>query len=177
MAWKISNALKKQAVELEYFSNGKGDLIIREHGWRWASVTVLDKPDLSIIDEEDHIDALTEFGDVIDQDTTDGCWEEWDFPENMSEEDKEKVIEIWEEEWSLESLGWEQTEFELRLWGPLDVEEVETPAYAILPEKTDIPKQENWTKVMEKEALEKGYVKMDDIWISPEVQKDWENKS
>ena len=72
MAWKITNALKKQAVEVETFGKDTRR-IVREHGWRWASVTVLDKPDLSIVDEDDYVDALTDFGDVIDQDSSDGC--------------------------------------------------------------------------------------------------------
>ena len=134
MAWKITNALKKQAVEVETFGKDTRR-IVREHGWRWASVTVLDKPDLSIVDEDDYVDALTDFGDVIDQDSSDGCWEDWTYPDDMSDEEREEIEAAWEEDWSLEGLGWESDDCELRLYGPLEVEEVETTAYAILPAK------------------------------------------
>ena len=139
MAWKITNALKKQATEVEYFTKD-GKTITREHGWRWASVTVLDKPDLSKFgdpEEDFYVDGLSDFGDVIDQDSTDGCWEDWTYPEDMTEEEREEIEAAWEEDWSLEGLGWESADCELRFWGPLDVEEVETPAYAILPAEND----------------------------------------
>ena len=123
MAWKISNALKKQATEVEYFTKD-GKTITREHGWRWASVTVADKPDLSNIDEDGYVDALTEFGEVLDQDATDGCWEEWTYPDDLTDEEREAVEAAWEEDWSLEGLGWESSDFELRLYGPLEVEEI-----------------------------------------------------
>lgn len=123
MAWKISNAHKKQATEVEYFTKD-GKTITREHGWRWANVTVADKPDLSDIDEDSYVDAYSEFGDVLDLDTTDGCWEEWSYPDDMSDEEREAIEAAWEEDWSLEGLGWEQSDFEMRLYGPLHVEEV-----------------------------------------------------
>ena len=123
MAWKIGNALKKQATEVEYFTKD-GKTITREHGWRWASVTVADKPDLSDIDEDSYVDAYSEFGDVLDLDTTDGCWEQWSYPEDMTDEEKEAIETAWEEDWSLEGLGWESSDFEMRLYGPLEVEEI-----------------------------------------------------
>ena len=123
MAWKIGNALKKQATEVEYFTKD-GKTITREHGWRWASVTVADKPDLSDIDEDGYVDALSEFGEVLDQDATDGCWEEWTYPDDLTDEEREAVEAAWEEDWSLEGLGWESSDFELRLYGPLEVEKI-----------------------------------------------------
>ena len=71
-----------------------------------------------------HFDfALSEFGEVLDQDATDGCWEEWDL-DALEGDEEEAFQEAWDEDSheGIENLGWVGWDSELFFDGPLDVE-------------------------------------------------------
>jgi hypothetical protein len=55
------------------------------------------------------------------QDMEDGCWADWTFPEDMPEEERERIQTLWEEEWfdGLEGDGWYNDETEHWIYGPI----------------------------------------------------------
>lgn len=126
MAWKISTKYKKSIEEVETFT--KDDMTItRRHGWRWGHATFAEKPDLSNYDEDIGIDVYSgEFGDVLDHEFDDGCWEDWEYDDALTPEQIEEIEAAWEEDWTsgIEDLGWENEDWEVIFTGPLEVEEV-----------------------------------------------------
>jgi hypothetical protein len=124
MPWKISNAEKKNVTETEIWK--KGDQYLKHHtGWRWGSWLIEDRSELDGYDPEAGIDMNTIDGETISMD--DGVWDEWEFPEGMSQEDQDEIIAAWDEDWhdGITNLGWDEWETEVWLRGPLDIEEAE----------------------------------------------------
>ena len=125
MSFKISTQEKKNVTEVEVWTKD-GETLKHSIGWRWGSVMVDEEPDLSDYDPVNGIDVYYEWGaDLIGYD--DSCWEDWEYPESWTDEDKQKFIEAWEEE-GLDAplnLGWNESDTELYFYGPLDIEELE----------------------------------------------------
>lgn len=123
MPWKITPEYKKNVTEIEIWK--KDDQYLkRVHGWRWGEYTAYEEPDLSDYDPEVGIDVNSLDGDQGDLD--DGQYEEWEFPEGMTEEQQQELMDAWEEDWheGISNLGWEEWETELWFRGPLLVEEI-----------------------------------------------------
>lgn len=58
---------------------------------------------------------------------TDGCWEDYDWPDDMDEEEQERLMELIEEHGAFEALedmeGWSLYESEAWCWGPILIED------------------------------------------------------
>jgi len=123
--WKLSTAHKKSCTQIEFWTKD-GRTAQREIGWRWCWATYEEKPDLSDYDPDTDQVELYSIGDVEDMEQDDGCWEEWTWPEDMDEEEIERLEEIYEEEYDegLENEGWTLDDTEYWVSGPLDLEEV-----------------------------------------------------
>lgn len=124
MTWKLSTAEKKSCTQIEYFK--KGELVAqREIGWRWCWVRYTDKPDLSDYNPDKDQIEVYDIGDVEDMGQDDGCWEEWTWPEDIDDEEIERLEEIYEEEGDdgLENEGWVQDDTEYWVSGPLELEQ------------------------------------------------------
>jgi len=126
--WRISTVDKKNVVEREFWAHEeKGWIVVRETGFRWGAVA---------LETEDHnppdIDAENPNGiDVYSTDYNyelesldDGCWMEWEFPDDMPDEERQALEEGWEEDSYdyLESNGWYNDETEVWFYGPLDIQ-------------------------------------------------------
>ena len=124
MTWKLSTQEKKSCTQIEYFS--KGELVAqREIGWRWCWARYEEKPNLSNYDpNKDQIELYT-LGDILDMEQDDGCWESWTWPDEVSEEEVDRLSEIYEEdgEEGLENEGWSSDDNEYWVSGPLDLEQ------------------------------------------------------
>jgi hypothetical protein len=122
MTWKVSNREKKNVTQVETWTNGELTAH-REVGWRWGTWKYDTKPDLSIYDENDQHDVY-DFGEVIDHDLDDGCWEEWRWPDAMDSEEAERLEEVYNEEGDegLENEDWVLDDSETFVTGPLDVQ-------------------------------------------------------
>jgi hypothetical protein len=124
MTWKLSTQEKKSCTQIEYFK--KGELVAqREIGWRWCWARYEEKPDLSNYDpNKDQIELYT-LGDILDMEQDDGCWESWTWPDEVSEEEVDRLSEIYEEEGEegLENEGWSSDDNEYWVSGPLDLEQ------------------------------------------------------
>jgi hypothetical protein len=130
--WKVKTLEKKSVEEHEFWQ--KGDMVIRRiSGFRWGTWNVEtegDEPpefervamptgnadedsiEMNSIDYEGELDSLDDgwYGDII-------------WPDDMDEDERERLEELWEEEcydgW--EEDGWVQYETEVWFWGPLEV--------------------------------------------------------
>jgi hypothetical protein len=122
--YKVSTEHKKSITEKNFYTKD-GQTICYSIGWRWGYVRYEEKPDLSNYNPETDEIEIYELGDVVDHSYDDGCWADWEFPDNMDEEEKERIQEIYEEEYDegLENEGWTLDKCEVWLSGPLLVEE------------------------------------------------------
>ncbi len=119
--WTISNYHKKNAVEKQFWVKD-GVTIIKEEGFRWGSWSCEseERPDVDL-NNPDGYDVLNTDYDWEMQDMEDGCWADWTFPEDMPEEEQERIQALWEEEWfdGLEGDGWYNDETEHWIYGPI----------------------------------------------------------
>ena len=121
--YKISPEYKKSIVEKQIFYKD-GKTICQSIGWRWGHV-IFDEPiDLGDYTPETDQINVYELGDVVDHEFSDGCWAEWEFPDDMDEEEQERLQEIYEEEYEegLEGEGWVSYDSEVWFSGPLLIE-------------------------------------------------------
>ena len=120
--WKLSTVEKKSCTQIEFFK--KGDLVAqKEIGWRWCWARYSEKPDLSNYDPNKDQIELYSLGDVDDMEQDDGCWEEWTWPDEIDEEEAERLEEIYNEDYDegLENEGWVVDDTEYWVSGPLEL--------------------------------------------------------
>ena len=121
--WILKTLHKKNAVEKQFWYKD-GKVIIREEGYRWGEFYCendeqpeidLDNADGYNLSESDYDWELTSLDD--------GCWADWTFPEDMTEEEQAEIESAWEEEYfeGMEELGWSQDDTEYILQGPLEL--------------------------------------------------------
>jgi len=121
--WILKTLHKKSAVERQFWYKD-GKVVIREEGYRWGEFYCesdeqpeidLDNADGYNLSESDYDWELTSLDD--------GCWADWTFPEDMTEEEQAEIESAWEEEYfeGMEELGWSQDDTEYILQGPLEL--------------------------------------------------------
>jgi hypothetical protein len=125
--WKLSTASKKNAVEKQYWTK-EGVTIIREEGYRWGTFYCEsdEQPDIDLDNEDGYDLTNSEYDWELDS-LDDGCWVEWDFPEDMDEEEQERFLALCEEDYieGLEGDGWINDDTEYLFYGPLELEEID----------------------------------------------------
>ena len=136
--WTVSPAEKKSIEEHEMWQ--KGDMVIRRvTGWRWGTWTVTtsdDEPpqfELEAVPfgspDKDSVDMNNCFcnniEDAVMEETSDGWYENIIWPDDMDEEEQERLEQLWEEDayvaWEEE--GWDNYETQMWVWGKLSVEQ------------------------------------------------------
>jgi len=104
MANWILNTGRKDLTEQQVFT--KGDSTIKySTGWRsgtWFVTTSDDnEPDFEA-DENGMVELGWANGSNIEEcsfeESFDGCWDEWEFSDDISEEERERIMEGWEED-------------------------------------------------------------------------------
>ena len=125
MSYKISTIEKKSVTQREIWVKD-GRQAVYEIGWRWGYVFVPEKPDLSNYDPVVGVDPYSEW-EVEDHSFDDGCWAEWEYPDDMTEEEQEAFDTAYDEEGDdgLMALGWQIDDTEYRFTGELEVQKVE----------------------------------------------------
>jgi hypothetical protein len=140
--WKVSPYYKKSCEEHEHYTKD-GMTIIRKTGYRGASFYV-ETTDDNIPEFEfdfvpggdgkkDSIDMYNCSGNNIEnvelESMWDGCWEDIEFSEDMDEEERERLMELIDEEGVYETLegneGWSQNECQAWIWGPILIEDAD----------------------------------------------------
>ena len=125
--WKLSTASKKNAVEKQYWTK-EGVTITKEEGYRWGTFYCESdgQPDIDL-DNEDGYDLTNSDYDWELDNLDDGCWVDWEFPDDMDEEEQERIQALWEEDYfeGLEGDGWTNDDTEYWFYGPLELEEID----------------------------------------------------
>lgn len=136
--WTVSTYHKKSIEEHEHFVKD-GQEIIYQTGWRGGSWTVTtsddNPPEFEFVEvpggdgRRDSIDMNNCYENNIDEveliETFDGWWAEIEWPDDMDEEEQERLQELIDEEgiYSLEDEeGWMHDDTEMYIWGPILIE-------------------------------------------------------
>lgn len=121
--WTLKTLYKKSAIEKQYWYKD-GNIVIRYEGYRWGEFYCESDEQPIVESDEDGEYNLSESDydwELVSLD--DGCWVEWAFPDNMSEEEQATIEAAWEEDYfdGLEELGWSNDDTEYILQGPLEL--------------------------------------------------------
>ena len=138
--WKVSTYYKKSCEEHEYYYKDEQS-IVRKTGYRWSNFVVETDDDNPPQFEFDYVpggDGKLESINMYDccvnnivnselDSMTDGCWEDIVFPEDMDDEEQERLLEAFDESSIYEVLegeeGWSQNDTEAWIWGPILIED------------------------------------------------------
>ena len=122
--WQLSTEYKKNAIEVQLWYKD-GVAIKRVEGYRWGTFSCEsdERPDIDLRNEGEGYE-LADYDWELDS-LDDGCWAEVEYPEDMSQEEQERMDELWDEDsydgW--ENEGWSQDDSETWFNGPLSLEE------------------------------------------------------
>ena len=103
--WSIKPSWKKSLIERMYLTKGDNTIMV-ETGWRWGEFTCETEDDNPPVIKEGM--NLFDCGyDVEMQETSDGCWVEYEF-DGFTDEEEEEMREWLEENsfYDLEEEGW-----------------------------------------------------------------------
>lgn len=138
--WKVSTYYKKSCEEHEYYVKD-GKTIIRKTGYRGCNFFVETNNDNPPEFEFTYVPGGDGHKDSIDMydcsynnienseldSMWDGCWEDIDFPDDMDEQEQERLMELIEEYGVYEALeyneNWNHTDTEAWVWGPILIED------------------------------------------------------
>ena len=122
--WVLTTAEKKSVEEIEIWTKD-GQTIKRITGFRWGTVYCEsdERPDIDL-DNPDGLDVFSTGYDFELDNLDDGWYAEVEYPDDMTEEEQQRLDELWEEDsydgW--ESNGWINDETETWFYGPLNLE-------------------------------------------------------
>lgn len=138
--WSVSTYHKKSCEEHEIYTKDN-QTIIRKTGYRWANFYVETNDDNPPEFEFDFVPGGDCVRDSVDmynciannienvelESMNDGCWEDFEFPEDMDDDERERLQELFDEHGVYEVLenmeGWSQNDCEAWVWGPLAIED------------------------------------------------------
>jgi hypothetical protein len=123
MKYKISTVDKKSVIEKNFYEkDGKSFYI--EQGYRWGYFITEDPVDVEELQKKDEL-MIYDY-DVIDHSFDDGCWIDFNYDDEIDQDERDAIENAWEEDWyeGLEALGWSEDESEVWFHGDLEVEEL-----------------------------------------------------
>ena len=126
--WKIRNYHKKNAVERQFWVKD-GITVTKDEGFRWGtwSGESDERPDIDLANP-DGFEVLSDGVDWELDSMDDGCWVEWTFPDDMPEEEQERIQALWDEDWfdGMEADGWVNDDTECWIYGPIELTNADT---------------------------------------------------
>jgi hypothetical protein len=187
--WELSTEYKKNAIEVQLWYKD-GVTIKRVEGYRWGTFYCEsdERPDIDLRNEGDGYE-LADYDWELDS-LDDGCWADWEFPDSMSEEERTKIEEAWDNEWyeGMEALGWSNDDTEYWMQGPLKLVNKDTgEEFSVLDEDGNIkpetaeveePKLTEWFPVDVSPVREGSYQVTDNKiphWPFP-VYAEWDGQ-
>lgn len=123
--WELTTVDKKSVEEHVIWTKGDQQ-IIRIDGYRWGTYTS-DSEEVPEIDLENPDGLLVSELEGFEMSSLDDGWYgDWEFPDDMPEEEQQRLINLWEDDWydGLEGEGWTNTECLVWMYGPLSLEKV-----------------------------------------------------
>lgn len=140
--WTVEPYHKKSVEEHEHFIKD-GRTVIRKTGWRWARWTVEtsdnNPPEFDFCevpggngarDSINMYDACAHnVEDVEFVESFDGCWEDIEWPNDMDEDEQERLQEAIDEDGFYEVMeeqeGWLQDDTDMWIWGPIAIKDAD----------------------------------------------------
>jgi hypothetical protein len=126
--WRITNLHKKSAVERQFWVKD-GTTVVKDEGFRWGiwECDSDEQPDIDLTNPDGYELMSTDY-DWEMQEMTDGSWLDWEWPDDVDDEERERVEELWSEEWyeGMEGDGWTNDETEHWIYGPMELTNVDT---------------------------------------------------
>jgi hypothetical protein len=123
--WVLTTKTKKNAVEKQFWYKD-GRVIIREEGYRWGKFYCEsdERPDVDLANPDGYELGGTEYDWELES-LDDGCWADWTYPDDMTEEEQEEFEAAWDEDLfeGLEALGWSNDDTEYWFYGELELEQ------------------------------------------------------
>ena len=120
--WILTTQHKKNAIERSIWTKDD-QKIIQEQGFRWGKFYCEsdERPDIDLGNPDGY--ELADYDWEMDS-MDDGCWLEWDWPADMTEEEQDKIMDAWNEDFydGMEALGWSNDDTEYHFHGPLQLE-------------------------------------------------------
>ena len=121
--WILKTLDKKSAVERQFWCKD-GKVIIREEGYRWGEFYCEgdDQPEIDLINADGYNLSESDYDWELTS-LDDGCWADWTFPEDMTEQEQAEIEAAWDEDYfdGMEELGWTCDDTEYILQGPLEL--------------------------------------------------------
>ena len=126
--WVLTTKTKKNAVEKQFWTKD-GRTIIREEGYRWGKFYCESdsRPDVDLANPDGYELGDSEYDWELGH-LDDGCWADWTYPDDMTEEEQDKIMAAWDEDFyeGMEALGWSNNDTEYVFYGPLQLENEDT---------------------------------------------------
>ena len=123
--WALTTKTKKNAVERQFWTKD-GRTIIREEGYRWGKFYCEsdERPDVDLANPDGYELGDSEYDWELDM-LDDGCWADWTYPDDMTEEEQQAIEAAWEEDFydGMEALGWSNDDTEYWFYGELELEQ------------------------------------------------------
>lgn len=122
--WVLKTLEKKSVEETEFWTKD-GQTIKRITGFRWGTVSCEndERPDIDLTNPDGLEVFATDYDFELDS-LDDGWYGDVEYPEDMSDEERERLEELWDEDgydgW--ESDGWYNDDTETWFYGPLSLE-------------------------------------------------------
>jgi hypothetical protein len=126
--WNVSTKEKKQVFEHELWQ--KDDWVIRRiTGYRWGTIQIeTNGNEPPVLDQTDGPGADAVDVNMTDYnyepaELTDSWYEDFVWPDEMPEEERDRLLQLWEDEFhsGWEEDGWEYYETECWFHGPLEI--------------------------------------------------------
>jgi len=121
--WILKTQHKKNAIEKQHWYKD-GVEIIRTEGYRWGTFYCESdtQPEIDLVNEDGYRIGSDDYEWELEE-LDDGCYADWEFPDDMDEDEQEKITEAWDEEFydGLEELGWSCDDTDYILEGPLEL--------------------------------------------------------
>ena len=123
--WALTTKTKKNAVEKQFWYKD-GRVIIREEGYRWGKFYCEsdERPDVDLENPDGYELGDNEYDWELDH-LDDGCWADWTYPDDITEEEQQAIEAAWEEDFydGMEALGWSNDDTEYWFYGELELEQ------------------------------------------------------
>jgi len=127
--WELTTEHKKSAIEVQLWYKD-GQVIRKLEGYRWGTFTCESDecPDIDLVNEDSEYQLDGDGYDWELNELNDGCWTEWTFPDDMPEEEQQRLQDLWNDLWydGLESNGWTHDDTEYYFVGPMKLTNVDT---------------------------------------------------
>ena len=123
--WVLTTAEKKNVEEIEFWYKD-GKIIKRTTGFRWGTVYCKsdERPNIDL-ENPDGLEVFATDYDFELDNLDDGHYCDVEYPDDMSEEEQERMDELWDEDsysaWEEE--GWSNDDTETWFHGPLNLEQ------------------------------------------------------